>query len=54
MVLKNKTAIIIGGSKGIGKEIVKELKKIKIKCLVCSRKHVDTSDLSSVKKFINL
>ena len=53
MVLKNRTAIIIGGSKGIGKEIVKELKKIKIKCSICSRKHVDTSDLSSVEKFID-
>ena len=52
MALKNKKAIIIGGSKGIGKEIVKELKKIKIKCLACSRKQVDTSDLSSVEKFI--
>ena len=53
MALKNRTAIIIGGSKGIGKEIVKELKKIKIKCSICSRKHVDTSDLSSVEKFID-
>ena len=29
MELKNKKAIVIGGSKGIGAEIAKELKKLK-------------------------
>ena len=52
MVSKNKTAIILGGSKGIGKEMAKELKKINFKVLVCSRKEIDTSDLESTKKFI--
>ncbi len=42
----------MGGSKGIGKEIAKCLKKIKIKTIVCSRKNLDTSDLSSVIRFV--
>lgn len=53
MVLKNKKkAIVIGGSRGIGKEISLALKKIKINTYSCSRKDIDTSDLKSVKKFL--
>ena len=53
MELKNKKkAIIIGGSRGIGKEISISLKKIKIHTFSCSRKDIDTSDLDSVKKFL--
>ena len=38
MKLKYKIAIVMGGSKGIGKEKAKCLKKIKIKTIVCSEK----------------
>jgi 3-oxoacyl-[acyl-carrier protein] reductase len=48
----NKKAIVIGGSKGIGKSISTELKKILSSVLECSSKDVDTSNLSKVKKFI--
>lgn len=52
MNLKFKKAIVIGGSKGLGKEIVNNLKKLKIKTISCSRKQIDTSDINSVEKFI--
>ena len=48
----NKKAIVIGGSKGIGKSISNELKKILSSVIECSSKDVDTSNLSKVKKFI--
>ena len=44
MKLKNKKAIILGGSKGIGNEISKHLKELKIKTISCSRKEIDTSN----------
>ena len=50
MKLKNKKAIVIGGSKGIGNEIQKSLKSLKIKTIGCSRKDIDTSSIASVKK----
>ena len=53
MLPKKNKAIIIGGSKGIGKEIARELKKLKFKTVVCSRKEIDTASLTSVKKFIS-
>ena len=49
--LKNKKAIILGGSKGIGKEIAKSLKKIYINVHGLSSKEINTSDLNSVKSF---
>lgn len=49
---KFKKAIVIGGSKGIGKSIAKNLKKNCKKIISCSRKEIDTSDLNSVKQFI--
>lgn len=52
MAQKKIKAIIIGGSKGIGKEIAQNLKSLKILTIACSRKEVDTSSLFSVKKFI--
>ena len=52
MSLNFKKAIVIGGSKGIGKSIARNLKSAKYKLVVCSRKNIDTSDLSSVEKFI--
>ncbi len=48
-----KTAIVLGGSKGIGKSISSELKKICTKVDSCSRKNIDTSNLDSVKLFLN-
>ena len=51
MVLKNKKAIVIGGTKGIGQKISHHLKSLKIKTISCSRKNIDTSNISSVKKF---
>ena len=51
MKLKNKKAIVLGGSKGLGREITKNLASLKLKTVVCSRKEIDTSDLRSVEKF---
>ena len=48
---KYKKAIVLGGSKGIGKSISTFLKSCK-KVIICSRKEVDTSNLISVKKFL--
>jgi 3-oxoacyl-[acyl-carrier protein] reductase len=47
-----KKAIVLGGSKGLGKEIVKSLSSINIKTISCSRKIIDTSNLDSTFKFI--
>ena len=49
---KYKKAIVIGGSKGIGKSISYELKKICKEVLSCSRKEIDTSKPETVKKFL--
>ena len=46
-------AIIIGGSKGIGKSIADNIKKNCKKVISCSRKDIDTSNLKYVKKFLN-
>ena len=43
--------LVLGGSRGIGKSIVKETKKNFNNIVFFSSKDVDTSDLSSVKKF---
>ena len=44
--------IVLGSSKGIGKEIYKELNNITSNIIKCSRKEIDTSNIDSVKKFI--
>lgn len=47
-----KKAIVLGGSKGLGANIVKNLNKISIKEIVaCSSKDIDTSNLKSVEIF---
>lgn len=51
MKLNTKSAIIVGGSKGIGKSIADNLKRLKIKTIACSRKEIDTSNLQSTQKF---
>tara|TARA_B100000902_G_scaffold49618_1_gene56432 strand:+ start:766 stop:1410 length:645 start_codon:yes stop_codon:yes gene_type:complete len=45
-------ALIIGGSKGIGKSISQKLKELKFKIISPSSKELDTSKISTVKKFI--
>jgi 3-oxoacyl-[acyl-carrier protein] reductase len=49
----NKTAIVMGGSKGIGRGISLQLKKICSKVVACSRKDVDTSNLKDVHSFLH-
>lgn len=46
-----KKAIVLGGSRGIGKAIVDSLKTIDCDVIATSRKELDTSNLDSVKKF---
>jgi 3-oxoacyl-[acyl-carrier protein] reductase len=45
-------AIVLGGSRGIGKAISDSLKTIGIDVFAASKKDIDTSDLNSVKKFL--
>lgn len=45
-------AIILGGSRGIGKAISDGLELIKISVFAASKKDIDTSDLASVNKFL--
>jgi len=45
-------AIVIGGSRGIGKAIANSLKSINCDVLATSKKELDTSDIQSVKDFI--
>ena len=45
-------AIVLGGSKGIGKAIANALKEINCDVMATSRKEIDTSDLNSVREFI--
>ena len=52
MIIKKINSIILGGSRGIGREIYIELNKISRNIIQCSSKDIDTSNLESVKKFI--
>ena len=45
-------AIILGGSRGIGKAISNSLKTLEIDVLATSKKQIDTSNLDSVRKFL--
>jgi len=45
-------AIVIGGSRGIGKAIADSLKTIGLDVVTTSKKELDTSDIQSVKNFI--
>ena len=45
-------AIVLGGSRGIGKAISDALKTIEIDVFAASKNDIDTSDLNSVKKFV--
>ena len=46
-------AIVLGGSRGIGKAISDSLNSIKIDVFAASKKDIDTSDLNSVRKFLD-
>jgi len=46
-------AIVLGGSRGIGKAISDALKSIKIDVFAASKNDIDTSNLNSVKKFVD-
>jgi 3-oxoacyl-[acyl-carrier protein] reductase len=45
-------AIVLGGSRGIGKAISDSLKSIKIEVFAASKKDIDTSNLDSVRRFL--
>ena len=45
-------AIVLGGSRGIGKAISDALKAIEIDVFAASKNDIDTSNLNSVKKFV--
>ena len=45
-------AIVLGGSRGIGKSISDALKSIEIDVFAASKNDIDTSNLTSVKKFL--
>jgi 3-oxoacyl-[acyl-carrier protein] reductase len=47
-------AIVLGGSRGIGKAISDSLKTIEIDVFAASKNDIDTSDLNSVKKFLEI
>ena len=47
-------AIILGGSRGIGKAISESLETIKIDVFAASRNDIDTSDLDSVREFLKV
>jgi len=47
-------AVVLGGSRGIGKAISDSLKTIKIDVFAASKNDIDTSNLISVKKFLEI
>ena len=47
-----KKAIVIGGSRGIGKAIADSLSSINYDVTATSKNELDTSNLQSVKKFV--
>ena len=49
----SKKAIVLGGSKGIGKAIADSLRGIGCRVVAASRADVDTSDLASVETFVD-
>ena len=47
-------AIVLGGSRGIGKAISDSLQTIEIDVFAASKNDIDTSNLNSVKKFLEI
>jgi len=48
-----KTALVIAGSRGIGNAIANSLSELDMSVIATSKKEIDTSDLNSVKNFID-
>ena len=48
------SAIILGGSRGIGKAISESLKSLEIDVFATSKNDIDTSNLSSVNEFMKI
>ena len=46
-----KKAIVLGGSRGIGKAIAESLNSLNVEVIATSKQDIDTSSLESVKKF---
>lgn len=46
-------AIVLGGSRGIGKAIAESLESLDIEVFAASKNDIDTANLESVRKFIN-
>ena len=46
------SAIVLGGSRGIGKAISESLKTINIDVFAASKNDIDTSNLESVREFL--
>ena len=46
------SAIVLGGSRGIGKAISESLKSLEIDVFAASKNDIDTSNLSSVNEFV--
>jgi 3-oxoacyl-[acyl-carrier protein] reductase len=46
-----KKAIVLGGSRGIGKAIAESLNSLNVEVIATSKQDIDTSNLESVKKF---
>ena len=47
------SAIVLGGSRGIGKAISESLRSLEIDVFAASKKDIDTSNLSSVNEFLS-
>ena len=47
-------AIVLGGSRGIGKAIANSLRSIEMDVFAASKNNIDTSNLNSVKKFLEI
>ena len=54
LIIRMTKAIVLGGSRGIGKSISDSLKSIEIDVFAASKKDIDTSNLNSVKKFLDI
>ena len=49
-----KKAIVLGGSRGIGKAISESLKTLEIDVVAASKADIDTSNMESVRKFLQI
>ena len=49
--LNDMKAVVLGGSRGIGKAISESLKTLNIEVIATSKSDIDTSNLESVRNF---